>query len=207
MWKPERPLNTDIVCWKLRTKNNSTQLGCLGFLKHAPPLTRFFESCWLRKVSRRKVSVWNQLLLDGEWYVPRKGHLFFSKICSINILRYYPRNYALYKRYMECHFDQYQNTITISISISLKGLENPSVRNLDDGKISSNSVYVRDRIPIWFIIKSFNWSNLPGREFIFKRISMILFALFDLSLLNSHSIYHYFARFLMDFHCSCTSPL
>ena len=84
--------------------------------------------------------------------------------------------------------NKYQKTTTSSVSVRLKGLENPSIRNLDDRKVSSSFASVRTTISILFV-RSFNWWNLPGREFIFKQPTMILFVLFNLSSLSSYLWY------------------
>ena len=69
---------------------------------------------------------------------------------------------------------------------SLISFENPFIRNLNDGKVSSSFFSVWIRISTLFIMRRFSWSNLPGRGFIFKWPAMRLFALLILNLLSSH---------------------
>ena len=61
----------------------------------------------------------------------------------------------------------------------LNGWENPSTRNCEFGKESSNFVCVRTKISTYFRTSSFSWLNLLGRELMFTLSMTTLFTLLN----------------------------
>ena len=59
-------------------------------------------------------------------------------------------------------------------------------RNVFLKQNTSSFVSVRTRISILFVMRSFNWSDLLGKEFILKWPTMTLFGLLNLNLLSLH---------------------
>ena len=80
---------------------------------------------------------------------------------------------------------------------SLKVSENSSVTNLVGGKVLPSFVSGRTRISIFFVMRNFKWSNLPGGGFKFKWSTNRVIS----------TLHHHFAHYLTEFSLSRTNLL